>query len=786
MKAAFLLAAGFLISVSAYTQCSFQAGDIIVSLDARGSFTGMKHNKTSINYLSKDTAAPLITLVSSGQRYSPASLRYNKSRQLITLEYGQAGVILDIKLTVKPTHALLELVRAVPQEKVDAIVWGPIPITINKIVGEVIGVARDEQVALGLQVLNVKTLGGDDPNSEGSTWARGIAAQSKPWGCLLQAYSLNRDKERKVDAWGGNFSQMPVAPIKGETTVGSRIALFSCAAPATLDRLEAIELAEQLPHPTLNGVWFRRSPLYGRSYMISSFSEAEADEMIGYAKKAGLISLYHEGPFQSWGHFILDSVQFPSGVAGLKNCADKAHAAGLLLGIHTLTNFINTNDPYVTPVPDQRLSCTGSSLIINGIDDKQTTIEVADPFYFADEKNNFLHTVRIGAELIRYRSVSKEAPYRLLDCERGAFGTRSSAHIAGTAVCKLMDHPYQVFFPDMNLNREIAGNLARLLNETGVDHWDFDGHEGGLSTGQGDYGIEVFSKEVTSQLKQEFLCGTSLSKTFYWHIGSYYNWGEPWYGGFKESMQQYRIDNQSLFERNYMPHMLGWYLLGSSTTMAEMEWMLARAAGYDAGFAMVARPKDLRSNPQSGELLDAIREWESARAAHAFSPSQQAALKDPQSAFHLVKKSEGLWILQQYGFSDVYVKEKILRQPGEPTYTEWNYEQIWEEQPLQFLISIGGSQGSVKDIVLQIDQYRELKIPIQLKTGESLVYDGQATFRVYDKDGRPKSNSNSNLLAPVMNKGRHKILVNAVFEGDARIEWRFKGIEKTEEVHALK
>ena len=74
--------------------------------------------------------------------------------------------------------------------------------------------------------------------------------------------------------------------------------------------------------------------------------------MIGYTKRAGLISLYHEGPFQSWGHFILDSTQFPRGRDGLKTAADKAHAAGLFFGVHTLSNFINTNDPYVTPVPD--------------------------------------------------------------------------------------------------------------------------------------------------------------------------------------------------------------------------------------------------------------------------------------------------------------------------------------------------------------------------------------------------------------------------------------------------
>ena len=168
--------------------------------------------------------------------------------------------------------------------------------------------------------------------------------------------------------------------------------LFSCAASETLDRLEQIEIAEGLPHPTIDGVWLRRSPVFERSYLISSFGEAEVDEMIAFTKRAGLMSLYHEGPFKSWGHFVLSEQQFPNGRAGMKRAVEKAHAAGLHLGVHTLTNFINTNDPYVTPVPDDRLSMTGSSTLTKGIDARSTEFDVRSPAYFDDEKSNVLHT----------------------------------------------------------------------------------------------------------------------------------------------------------------------------------------------------------------------------------------------------------------------------------------------------------------------------------------------------------------------------------------------------------
>jgi hypothetical protein len=788
IKIAFFYVAAICFSQNAFAQVSFTSGELKMSLSKQGSITELSNLSTGKNYISTDTISPLITLVSNNKRYQPGSMSYDKVQKKVTLGFKETGVTIEVRATSKNTHLVLEIIKAVPASKIDAIIWGPIPNTISKTIGEIIGVVRDGEVSLGIQVLNIKTLGGDYPTKEGSTWARGITAVPAKWGSNIQAYSINRDRERFVDAWGGLYKNMPVEALKGETVVGSKIAVFSCKEALTFDRLEQIEIAENLPHPTVNGVWFKKSNLYGKSYMISSYGEKDIDEMIGYTKRAGLVSLYHEGPFKSWGNFVLNPEQFPNGKDGLKNCVDKAHAAGLFLGMHTLTNFINTNDPYVSPIPDKRLSFTGSSKLIKSIDADQNTIEVASPEYFNDEKGNNLHAVMIGNELIRYKSVSSTAPYILLDCQRGAFGTTKSAHPAGKQVGKLFDHPYNVFFPNLDMQREIAKNITDLMNETGVDHLDLDGHEGALASGQGDYALELFAKDVYDQVKHDFIIGTSLSKTFYWHIGSYYNWGEPWYGGFKESMQQYRIDNQGLFDRNYMPHMLGWYLLAENTTLPEMEWMLSRAAGYNAGFAMVARPAALRKNTQADQLLDAIREWEMARNGNAFSKTQQEALKNPKNEFHLEKRAEGKWTLHQYAMSPVFTREKFERQPGEPTHTTWNLQYNWKEQPLQFRMQITGEKGSVKNIKMQIDNYKELLFPIELLAGESLVSDGTETIRIYDKNGKPKNTFKLQTSPPKVSSGSHVILIDSDYPEDdsPKIEVQFKGLNKMENIEVSK
>ena len=784
-----ILPALFLLFVfNVHAQVQLSTGSLKLKLDKKGFLTELSNLQSGKNYLSADTIAPLLTLVSNQVNYLPSSLTYNKSATTISLKYDLAGVSISIKVLSKKTYMVLEIVKATPEINVDAIIWGPFPTTIKKTVGEVIGVVRDDEIAIGMQVLTVKTLGGDYPNTEGSSWARGIAAKSQRWGSSLQAYTINRNRERNVDAWGGEFKNMRVPPMKGETVVGSKIALYTCPEPETLDWIEVITIAEKLPYPTINKTWFKKSSLFGKSYLISSFSEKEVDEMIGYTKRAGLVSLYHEGPFQSWGHYILDSTAFPNGREGLKKTVDKAHAAGLHFGVHTLTNFINTNDPYVTPVPDERLSVTGSAPLMMDINLQQKEIEVLSPEYFNQEKNNNLHTVKIGKELIRYKSVSSQQPYKLLDCQRGAFGTTVSSHKKGETVGKLFDHAYQMFFPNLDMQREIARNIAELFNETGVDHFDLDGHEGCLASGQGDYAIELFAKDVYDNMKHEFICGTSNSETFFWNIGSYYNWGEPWYGGFKESMQQYRIDNQGLFDRNYMPNMLVWYLLSESTTMPEMEWMLARAAGYNAGFAMVARPAALRNNPLTPQLLDAIHEWETARTSNAFSNLQQDQLKNPMNEFHLEKIAGGKWNLYQYALSPVFINEKFERQPGEPAHTIWTYIQDAKEQAVQFRLNLSGKSGGIHNMKIQSDNYAEINLPLELKAGECIVCDGTQDLRLYNENGKPKGTYHLPNLPPVSSPATHTVIFDCVFNegGSPKVEMQFRALGKMEMVESKK
>jgi hypothetical protein len=272
------------------------------------------------------------------------------------------------------------------------------------------------------------------------------------------------------------------------------------------------------------------------------------------------------------------------------------------------------------------------------------------------------------------------------------------------------------------------------------------------------------------------LNGTSTSEPFYWHINTYCNWGEPWYGGFRESMQEYRIQNQALFERNFVPHMLGWYKLTATTSLAEMEWMLARAAGYNAGFAMSTTLPELRRNPDTGILLDAIREWEAARRTGAFSLAQRERMKDSALEFHLEPRGTGAWLLFPFHPSPRFVHERAERQPGEPTAATWTLTNPDDAQPLQFRVQVTGTAGSVSRLVIDLDAAAQIVFPVELQAGEALVADGSPTARVYDAKGRQRGTVSAEDPVPRLTTGPHTIAFDCRFSGDTppRVEVTFR------------
>ncbi len=785
-KAIFLFIILIIIAAcSSKNQVSFSTDNFILSLDSKGNVVQFVDKLKGTDYLALQQDAPFLSIRLDNKIHSPASMIFESEANQLVFYYDSVKIIASVRIEIKESHLTFELTEIDSVENIELIIWGPYPTTINKSIGETVGVVRGEEFAIGIQALNPKTLGGypwkendcmpqldifegddfSDLSEEGKRYVlyRVEAAKPEDFGSTLQAYCRNRSKERIIENWQHPKYLAPAYDDGG--VIGSKIALFGCPVARTLDFIGKIEMAENLPHPIIDGEWGKQSRTANASYLIMGFGEEDIKKAIAYTKQAGLKYLDHPGPFVSWGHFELNE-QFPNGVEGLKNCVDIAEADGIHVGVHTLSNFITINDPYVTPVPDERLAKVGYSKITKALDKVQKEIYIESPDIFRNTKNNNLRTAAIDQELIRYGSVSTEKPWKLLDCQRGVFETKTGSHKAGASISLLADHGYKVFLTDAELTKEVSIKIADLYNQTGLRQISFDGLEGNRSTGMGNYGeilmTTTWFDHLDENIRSHFIADASRTSHYFWHIYSRMNWGEPWYAGFRESQAEYRFKNQKYFERNLMPGMLGWFLMKEQTSLEDIEWLLAKAAGYNAGFGLVSSYNAFEINGFTNEILEQIKIWEEARLAGVFDEETREKLKDLNKEFQLEKTKGDEWKLIEISLNKIEHTKKE-KQPGEPVFSKIEFSNSSDGNIFGFVLS--AVDGDVKDIRLEVDNYKEIFFPITLKDGETIKYDGGEFAILYDENWQKLQELRVDPFS--LTEGDHTLILDCLFpEGD--------------------
>ena len=197
---------------------SLTTNDIQINLDCEAnlvSFDDLVHSRA---YLPEVEPVPLLRLVTELGTEVPTRMDYDQTNNILELAYQNTVVIISVQQ--KLTHLTFEL-KAIDGQEVDLIMWGPFPTTIDQIIGETIGVVRNDQFAIGIQALSLQTIGGQpqeyQPSSvvDASGWEGQIrntdAAVQTDFGSVLQAYTRQQD--------GG--------------ILGSKITLFGCLAGIT-------------------------------------------------------------------------------------------------------------------------------------------------------------------------------------------------------------------------------------------------------------------------------------------------------------------------------------------------------------------------------------------------------------------------------------------------------------------------------------------------------------------------------------------------------------------------
>ena len=712
------------------------------------------------SYSPANCADPILSVVEGGKTYGPKLAVW--SGKEVELAY-ENGVKAKCAVSAKPTHLTFELLSVAPKEKVEMVIWGPYTSTANQKAGAMTGLLWDDKFGTGLQVLNTKTL---------------YRAPGQPEN-VLSAYCRDHERPTDASAYGHTFK----ASFPGEGVAGSKIALFGCAANKMLSMIEAIELAEGLPHVTLNGKWVKALP--GVPYLGFEFGEDTIDQFIKVAQDAGIPFIYHPSPWETWGHFEPKKAQFPNGRAGFKACVDKAHKAGLRVGVHSLGTFITADDAYVTPKADPRLASSGGSKLSKAVAEKDNVIEVADAAAFSAPGQKKI--IRIGTELVTYGDVKGAAPATLEGCQRGAFGTRVEAHPAGTAVDRLVatDFFSPIFLGNRELNHEIAQRAAHNCIEWNLDKYEFDGVEGTLSCGL-DYAIPDFVKawyDALGPRKGKVMLGGSGLDNYTNHIMDCVNWGEPWGAEFRKGMLDYRFMRMDQYRRNLLPHMLGQYAAqmfavagdapaeSSRCRVEDVEWLMALRCGHDAGFSLTFTPDwnaYLRGKktspiaslmmPNIDELTKAMHAWQSAYDANAFPEDVKTLIGDRNREFHMIENGPASWTLYP-----LHVATGTLEAATRVIKTDNPHESA----PVHFVIFNAGSP--VSKLALKLPG--NVTVPLEgaeIKGEEIIRYTGGEVAVIYGRNWNVLRTMKVDAKLLTLAKGPAEIAVD--WSGDDKVK----------------
>jgi endoglucanase len=661
-----------------------------------GAFSNLLAYREGRDYLPGGVPAPIlqIRLASDGgaaKDYPPKSMTWTDPGKEFTLHYDTSPAV-DVRVGVqtKHTHLVFEVLEITPPDTVDLVLWGPVPTTIGKRIGESVGVVQGETFAIGIQALNVKTLGGypgtadscdytsirqtTDENQYENIFEKvssahrmwGDTAWRKPFGSVLQAFARDRSNPGSFELMG--FAGVQRESIADEGPVHSKIALFGCPVADALHTIGQIEVAENLPHPLIDGEWVKESPKAISTYLADTYNAnpglgGYVDHYLDWADGSHVRTFYFPtpGPFRGVGHYSrFNTGWFPEtngdhGVAKYTETLDKIKNAGFWIGTHTMSGMISMNDLYVSQV-DPRLKSYGSCKLVNDVAAADTSFTVTDISPNMQGPTGRILRFDSGpaaGEIIQYGSKTDlgGGTYRLENILRARYGTTARNHSAGT-LGHIMWHDttYDSTSGNGTLNLEVARNLADYAHQYGVKILTMDGLEAAWSEGHGEYSRTRFANEFFTRLRDthgrsDIVLSASNAGHFLWHIVGRYEWGDESLN-LRSGDTRYRNMNQSFYERNLLPKFMGGYLLREEYDLDDIEWFCSKAAGFDAGFSLdVVNPVQVKADSDYQQIVDAMKAWTAAREAGAFPPKLKRHLQDSSAEFHIEQLAPDRWRL---------------------------------------------------------------------------------------------------------------------------------------------
>lgn len=432
-------------------------------------------------------------------------------------------------------------------------------------------------------------------------------------------------------------------------------ALLACPRPRLEQTIQEVEQTYGLPSPQIDGVWGKQSPFVKRSYFfVHDLSEANVDEVVAWGKRGrfAYIQVLEDAWSHGGGSFAINEKNFPHGRDGLKATVAKLHAAGFKVGLHFLAAGMRGTDPLVSPVPDEGLFYAAELPLAAAIDEKSDFIPTATPpTEFPAEDGGYMGSgtyLRLGDEIIWYRTVSLDPPYGFVDCQRGVLKSTPTTHAPGDKI-RHMKRSYGLFLIDADspLMDRVAARVAEVFGYCDCDGMYFDGSE----ALQGDheyYNARIQMAYAEKAGKPNLICQGSSFSPYTWHLVSRCASADG-YRDIKGYLDQRSPSFISWYDANLMPIDIGWYGLNPHIRPDDMEYICSRAVGFDASISLSTSIANLKTVPQAGEIVDNLARWEELRLSGRVPDNVRARLREPGKEYHLeTKAQEALLIPVEY------------------------------------------------------------------------------------------------------------------------------------------
>jgi hypothetical protein len=794
-----------------------------IQIDDKGFITSLTSRQSGKEYAPAGHPSPLMCLHEDGQPsgklVQPVSAVFHSGQGEIELKYPN-GATAVVKAAQKDTYFRFQLLSLTLRGTADNIVWGPLNTTISKTLGDLIGVVRDDDWAIGLLGLDDNTIAGTvvdgdcygmgyfihspdpvkypvPPQYKEGQWfniggngvsdtaffshpeeyfhyVMGTGASLEPeFGSSVAYHARDRRKSYTyvyslLPGFQASRPRQVVSdPVEGVDFIGSGVALYACPDDDGLKTIEAITLAEGLPHIVIDGKWIRDPA----SYRPTVYWGGPYDKCIEYTKALGLKDISRDtGEFYAnrGNNWDAGKVGFSNGkTMPFKEFTQEAHKNGLTNGgLHTLCIFLQGGLCHdVTPVPSEHLQTVCRTKLAKDISPTDTDIVVTDPSFLAEKGtyplNDGSNFLRIGGEMLRYDGISDSAPWTLKGVKRG-HASKALAHKAGDELVKLQQNCYSGFLPDMTLMPEYADYYADLMVRNGMDTINFDGFESTIELNQGSYGTRVFCRRLFDTYAK--LTGGKVPRvtascvfTGSWEYLNVCDLG----GGdnmFNAATGRRNIEGKDIgnaFSASYYPATFGIQGWHSEWSIYDAENLQAKAIGWEATYALALSQEAIDRTGEKDAIFKSFRAWEDARGAGVFTKEQKLKLRDPDYKFHLEQTGEKGFVL--YAIKEIRISENAGNEAKPITITN-----PYAQQPLQFSLQV---LGSTIGCAIVLPDGSQIKSAEKIENGQFIICKGDHAYLA--DHFRKKITDLAMDHAAVLPKG------------ESQFSMQFLGIEKT-------